>query len=175
MKMRHLFRLAVLLGVCLPVLLSCSGDQQQSQETASQTPPGDREAIQAALTEIQERWRYGDKGVLYENELPYLRDVMTFDEYLERKEIVHLEADSMVAMNAKDIEFFGRDSATVQVDVVFVGPTGDTTHLQHESKFYNYKDTWLRPSISHPSFQGKHDEIRRIADSAAAAEENDKW
>jgi hypothetical protein len=169
-----MLRYTAIFAVGLLTLVGCSSDQPQ-QDAAPPAAPSDREAIQTALNEIQARWRYGDKGVLYENELSYLRDAMSFDEYLERKEIVHLEADSMVAMNATDIEFHGRDSALAKIEVVFVGPTGDTTRLTHESMFYNYKDTWLRPSISHPSYQGKHDELRRIADSSAAAEENEEW
>ncbi len=132
------------------------------------------EAIQESLNEVVARWHSGDKAVLYDNEFPYLRDDLTFEDYLENEQVQRLEADSLAAMKVKDVQFFGEDSAAVDIDVIFVGPLGDTSRLDNKYTMYYYGGRWLRPTLSEFVKQEEREVDRRIADSAAAAESDDE-
>ena len=160
--------LALLLG-----LAACSSDSDEPGTTLS-TEEQDRFEIETTLAETAGRWRYGDKAILYDQEFEYVRLEYTYDAYLELDRVKRLEADTIVAFDVKNIGFFDRDSASVSVDVVFVGPTRDTTRLPQEWIMYYYKGRWIRPTVSNPEHQVLYDERRRLADSAAAAEEDEE-
>ncbi|UCC44479.1 MAG: hypothetical protein JSU65_00690 [Candidatus Zixiibacteriota bacterium] len=123
------------------------------------------------FTEASTRWHYGDKAALYDIEFEYLQEKNTFDEYLEFGQIQHLEADTLVQMVVRSVEFFGQDSAMAVVDAIFVGPTGDTTVFPDRYKVYYHRGRWIFPSVSVIEQQLQWEELRRVADSAAAAEE----
>ena len=162
---------AVLVLSLLLGLAACSSDSEKPGSTLS-IEEQDRLEIKATLAETAGRWRYGDKAVLYEQEFEYVRLEYTYDAYLEIDRIKRMEADTIVAFDVKSIKFFDRDSAAVSVDVVFVGPTNDTTLLPQEWVMFYYQDRWIRPSISNLQHQLQYDELRRLSDSAAAAEED---
>lgn len=157
--------LALVLGIT-----ACSSDSEKTESVVS-VQERDRQEIESTLEETAGRWRYGDKAILYEQEFEYLRAIMSYDEYLENDRIKRLESDTVRAFDVKDVVFFGRDSASVSVDVVFVGPTGDTTHFPQQWVMYYHQDRWIRPSLSSFQNQKLFEEQRRQADSAAAAEE----
>ena len=50
---------------------------------------------------------YGDKSVLYDNELSYMTDEETFDDYLKRGEVAWANADSLEYVEVADIIFYG--------------------------------------------------------------------
>ena len=167
-----------LIVVCVTMVLifglaSCSTESQQSGEDIP-TLESDRREIQETLTEIAVRWSYGDKVVLYEQEFEYIQVEHTYDSYLEIERIKRMESDTVVAFEVKDIEFFERDSALVAVDVVFVGPTEDTTRLAQQWMMYYHLGKWIRPTLSSIKYQLDFEDRRRQADSAAAAEEEDE-
>jgi hypothetical protein len=135
----------------------------------------DRREIEAVLEETATRWHYGDKAILYEQEFECLQVEYTFDKYLENDRIKEMESDTVSAFNVKDVRFFDRDSALVSVDVVFVGPAGDTTLHPQEWKMYYHRGHWIRPTLSSLGEQLRFEERRRKADSAAEAEENEVW
>ena len=166
--------MAVLILALLVGMMACSSESDQ-QDSATPTMSDDRLEIEATLTETAGRWRYGDKAILYEQEFEYLRIEHTYDSYLEIARIKRMESDTVVAFRVGDIQFFDRDSALVSVDVVFVGPAEDTTHLPQEWMMYYHKGRWIRPTLSSISHQLDFEERRRQADSAAAAEEEDDW
>jgi hypothetical protein len=158
--------LTVLLG-----LVACSSDSDEPG-TSVATPEQDRLDIEANLAETAGRWRYGDKAVLFDQEFEYLRVEHTYDSYLEIDRIKRMEADTLRAFDIHNIKLFDRDSAVVSLDVVFVGPTEDTTLMPQEWTMYYHRDRWIRPTLSTRQLQAHFDERRRLADSAAAAEED---
>jgi len=162
--------LSLLLG-----LAACSSDSDKPDATLS-IQEQDRLEIKTSLAETAGRWRYGDKVVLYEQEFEYLQIEHTYDSYLEIDRIKRMESDTVVAFDVKDIKFFDRDSASVSLDVVFVGPAGDTTRMPQEWVMYYHRGRWIRPTLSSIKYQAIYEERRRQADSAAAAEEDgDDW
>jgi len=156
------------------LLVGCSSDESQSGG-AARTYEDDRREIEGTLDETATRWRYGDKAILYEQEFEFVRIEYTYDEYLEIDRIKRMESDTVRAFRVKDVKFFDRDSAQVSVDVVFVGPTKDTTRLPQEWTMYYHKGRWIRPTMSTPAGQAEFEERKRKADSAAAAEEDEEW
>lgn len=166
------------LRMAILVLVVCVAGCSSEPDPASQAPQGmeaDRLEIEATLEETAVRWRYGDKVILYEQEFEYIRDERTYDEYLEIDRIKKMESDTVVAFAVKDIQFFDRDSANVMVDVVFVGPSGDTTRLPQNWTMYYHQGHWIRPTLSSLKWQLEFEERVRRADSAAAAEEDEDW
>ena len=156
------------------VLIGCSSDKEEAAGRGV-SPADDRREIEATLDETASRWRYGDKVVLYEQEFEYVQVEHTFDKYLEIDRIKRMESDTVRAFAVKNVRFFDRDSALVSVDVVFVGPAGDTTRLPQEWTMFYHRGHWMRPTLS--SFQGQKqfEERRRKADSAAEAEKDEVW
>ena len=158
-------------------LIGCSaqdGDAGKSGESAADYQ-SDRKEIEATLEETAVRWRYGDKAVLYEQEFEYLLVENTYDDYLGFERIRGMQSDTVEAFAVKDVQFFGRDSALVAVDVVFVGLGGDTTTYPQEWPMYRHRGRWIRPSLSTYQCQIIFEERRRQADSAAAHEEEEDW
>lgn len=157
------------------LLAACSSDQAEKTETAETNltqAEADSAAIQATLTEIITRWRYGDKSALYEQEFDYFRLENSYDKYLEFDDVKKMNADSAYAFNVKGVKFFDRDSAAVDVEVVFKGATGNLSYDYDTYRMYYNNGRWVRPSFSVPQFQREFEEARRIADSAAAADED---
>jgi hypothetical protein len=155
-------------------LFGCSSDTRQS-DTKSASPEDDRREIAATLEETAIRWRYGDKVILYEQEFEYVQVEYTYDEYLQIGEIKDMESDTVLTFVMKDVRFFGRDSALVQVDVVFRGPAGVESILPQEWTMFYHRGHWIRPTLSDPVSQLQFEERRRKADSAARTEENEVW
>lgn len=159
-----------LLGIVLIVMLAgCGGD---SQKAAPASSGSDEEQIQALLTEIITRWHYGDKAALYDNEFEYVRDRITFDDYLKRKELM-LDADTVQGINVKTAHIYDKDSAVVDVEIVFEGPTGKISKVNDTYYLYYENGRWIRPTIGVYEGQQQYEMIRRQADSAAAAEAED--
>ena len=131
--------------------------------------------ITSTLEETAGRWRYGDKVVLYEQEFEYLQVEHTYDDYLEIDRIKRMESDTVHSFDIKNIQLFERDSALVSLDVVFVGPTEDTTRMPQEWTMFFHRGRWIRPTLSSLKLQVHFVELVRKADSAAAAEEGEDW
>jgi hypothetical protein len=149
----------------LAMVAGCS----KQGNTGSGSAKSDREQIQDDLNEVVARWHAGDKGVLYENEFPYVKARFNFDEYLKFPEM-KLDADTVDAMNVQDAKFFGRDSALVQVEVVFKGPTGKISRRVDSYHMYHQAERWIRPTLGAVTEQRQWDSLRAAADSAADAE-----
>lgn len=155
-------------------LIGCSSEKGQSGGK-SVSPADDRREIEATLEETATRWRYGDKAILYDLEFEYVQVEYTFDKYLQIDRIKRMESDTVRAFAVKNVKFFGRDSARVSVDVVFVGPAGDTTRYPQEWTMFYHRGRWIRPTLSSITGQLQFEERRRKADSAAKVEENEVW
>lgn len=165
----------IFLGTLLAILMTgCSSESDQPGD-AENSFEADRLEIAAILDETAVRWSYGDKAILYDQEFEYLRDENTYDEYLEIDRIKRMESDTVETFEVKNIVFFGRDSAHVSADVVFVGPTEDTTRLAQEWTMFFHRGRWIRPTLSSYAFQLDFEERVRQADSAADAEEEEDW
>lgn len=161
-------KLALLFVSVSLLLVSCGGKDQ----TASNDGKTDQQVIQEALTETITRWHYGDKAALYDNEFEYLQERFTFDDYLKFGEL-RLDADTVEDIIAKEIQLFDHDSAKVDAEVVFKGPTGKVTRLRDpftQYTLYYHRGRWIRPTLSQYGQQQKYEQSRRAADSAADAE-----
>lgn len=163
--------LIALVLALLMALAACSSDTEEPEDAPS-IMERDRLEIETSLAEIAGRWRYGDKAVLYENEFEYLQSEHTYDAYLEIARIKRMESDTVVAFQVKDVKFFDRDSAKATIDVVFVGPSLDTTRMPQLWTLFYHQDKWIRPTLSTLENQLVFEERRRKADSAAAVEED---
>ena len=166
--------LVVLAAAIVAVAFGCSGETDQVDNASSVATAAidssDVELIQAMFTEVAMRWHHGDKAVLYDLEFEYLQDKYTFDEYLDFRQIQYLEADTLEALVVKDVEFFGRDSATVTAEAVFIGPTGDTSYYTDKYRVHFHRGRWIRATAGAIDLQMEYEELRRVADSAAEAE-----
>lgn len=168
----------LLIGICLflaGLFWACGSDEGEEASSGDErTYADDRAEIEATLEETAHRWRYGDKAILYEQEFEYYRIENTYDDYLEIDRIKRMESDTVETFKVRDIKFYDRDSALVSVDVVFVGPTGDTTHYYQDWLMHYHRGRWIRPTMSNYISQESFEEIRRKADSAAQAEEEEE-
>lgn len=167
--------LVIVVILCLVLAAAC-GKQGETPdtsaggagETASLT---EEEIIGEVLNEAIIRLKYGDKTGLYENEFEYMKDEYTYDDYLRMAQIRWAEADSITFVEVRRIEFFDRDSAQVDVTVHFEGPTGQKSYVRDKVVVYYHQGRWIKPTVSVIDQQLYYDEKIRVADSAAAAEE----
>ncbi|RME19022.1 MAG: hypothetical protein D6800_14845, partial [Candidatus Zixiibacteriota bacterium] len=115
-----------LLSVSTVVIVSCSSG---GKKDASKEVKTDSQLIQEALQEAVERWHYGDKAALYDMEFEYFRELYTYDDYLEDKQIQRLQADSLESLVVYSVKLFDHDSAHVRAKDVLVGPSGKKTYF----------------------------------------------
>jgi len=158
----------------LALVVGCSSEQTDQAEPGDANltqREADSIAIQNTLTEVITRWRHGDKSALYDQEFDYFKFEFSYDDFLELDNVKKMNADSAYGFNVQGIKFFDRDSAAVDVEVVFKGLTDSLTFDYDTYTMYYTNGRWVRPSFSAPQYQKEFEEARRIADSAAAAEE----
>ena len=174
--MRVRFLLITMAAAMLWSFAGCGGtDDSSSVQKTDATYEKDRQEIKNRLEETAKRWRYGDKAVLYEQEFEYYQIDYTYDDYLEVERVKRMESDTVDNFVVRNIDFFDHDSAHVDVNVVFVGVLEDTTILPQTWTMYYHQGRWIRPSMSTYAAQQVFEEVRRKADSAAEAEENEDW
>lgn len=164
-----------LLFALIVIIAGCSSDKPAKDNTAEPLltqREADSVQIQGNLNEILERWRYGDKSVLYEQEFPYYKFEFSYDDFLSMEHVKKMNTDSAYAFDVEALKFFDRDSVSVGVKVTFKGPTGHLSYDYDSYKMYNSDGRWVRPSFSAPQYQKEFEEARRVADSAAAADED---
>lgn len=168
---------------CL-LLFACGSDESKTESGAtiavnpdSTTATDQKErnpeyaTIEGALNEAIVRLRHGDKSGLYENEFEYLKDDMTFDDYLKTDQMRWAQADTVKYVEVRHIEFCGQDSAIVDVTVHFEGLTGKESFHRDKLIVYYHQGRWIKPTVSVIDQQRYYDEKMRVADSAANAED----
>lgn len=161
------------LAASLTLWFGCSKKESNDSASVASGPAReltDSEQIQATLDEVVTRWRYGDKGGLYDMEWEYLRDRYTFDDYIAFGNIKPLSADTMERMVVTSAIIAPRESALVYVDVIFKGPGGDTSIAKDTHLFFHHGGRWVRPIASARNLQLEYEQVKRTADSAAAEE-----
>lgn len=158
---RHVVPWFFLMGA---LLIGCGGEKEKVTDNRT-----DEELIQETLTEAITRWHYGDKAGLYDNEFEYFQERFTFDDYLKFGEL-QLDADTVDGILAKKVELFGRDSAKVEAEIVFKGPTGKISRISDTYWLWYHRGRWIRPTVSQFKLQQQYEQSRRAADSAAEAE-----
>lgn len=132
--------------------------------------------IEVVMTEALIRWSYRDKAALYDNELEYLQDKWTYEEYLSQTRVKAANsADSVVGYYVTGGLFYDRDSVIVDDVVVFVGLNGNQIDFVNKDKLYYHRGRWVRPTISNMREQLDYERTIRQADSAAAAEEDEGY
>lgn len=157
----------------LPMACGDQKDEVETEATDSEMSADStaQDKIQAMFREAATRWHHGDKAVLYDLEFEYLQEKHTFDEYLTFGQVSYLEADTLVDMVVKGVELFeSGDSAHAVVDAIFVGPSGDTSFFADKYRVYYHRGRWIHPTVSVIGKQLEYEDLRRVADSAAAAE-----
>jgi len=156
-------------AILCALLATFAGGCGNKKEGASAGSMSDEQLIRETLTEAITRWHYGDKAALYDNEFEYLQERFTFDDYLKFGEL-KLDADTVEGINAKKIELFGRDSARVEAEIVFKGPTGKISRMNDTYWLWYHRGRWIRPTLSLFRYQQQYEQSRQAADSAADAE-----
>jgi hypothetical protein len=160
----NIYRALVIAGLALVVIAGC-GKNGSSPSSSMST----KDQIQASLTETITRWHYGDKGGLYDNEFQYIKDRFNFDEYLKFGEL-GLDADTVDGITVEKVNMLGQDTAIVDVDVIFKGPTGKISHMKDRYPMFLQQGRWIRPTLGMVPQQIEYEKSRRAADSAADAE-----
>ncbi len=169
--------LTLALGTLAAVVVSCDSQEDTSQGTADSTAiiadsgsSADERLIAEMINEAMIRLRYKDKSVLYDNEFEYLRDDVTYDEYLKMDQIRWAQADSITYVEVRNVDFFDADSALVDVTVNFEGPTGHKSYHRDRITVYHHQGRWIKPTVSVIDMQLDYEHKIHVADSAAAAE-----
>jgi hypothetical protein len=161
------------IGTMILIMAAIAGcGQKGTSDKPTGNGKSDREQMQETLNEVVARWHAGDKAVLYDNEFGYTQGRINFDQYLKIDRLA-LDADTVKAMNILDVEMFGGDSARAQVEVIFEGPTGKISRRTDSYVMYHYQGRWIRPTLGGAEGQRQWDSLKRVADSAAEAEEKD--
>ena len=115
-----------------------------------------------------ERLRYGDKSGLYDNELEYMREEKTYDDYLLHGEVAWANADSLDHIEITDIIFYDRDSALVDADFFMLSSTGDVYPSPIRWTAYYREGRWIKPYLSRLVYQLELEEMIRQADEDAS-------
>lgn len=195
MRIDARLRVLTLIGLATMIVMlmspACSKNDKRTEGKNAQANAADstdEQRIQAMFHEAAVRWHHGDKAVLYDLEFEYLQQKSTYDDYLNFGQISYLEADTLIDLIVKSIQFFPPessltdssagsgaskthpDSAYAVVDAIFVGPTGDTSVFPDKYRVYYHRGRWIHPTMSVISKQLEYEDLRRVADSAAAAE-----
>ena len=132
--------------------------------------------IETLMTDVLIRWSYRDKGGVYDNEFEYMQDRFTFDEYLKQTVIERANGqDSVVGFYVTGGEFFERDSVYIDDVVVFIGVNGNQIDFTTKDRLYYHRDRWIHPYISSIDEQLEYENVIRVADSAAAVEEQEGY
>ena len=130
--------------------------------------------IEANMTDALIRWSYRDKAALYENELEYVQDRWTLEEYLNQTRVKAANsADSIVGFYVTGGQFFDRDSVIIDDVVIFIGVGGNRIDFVNKDKLYFHRGRWVRPTVSLMREQLEYEALIMRADSAAAAEEEE--
>lgn len=172
-------KISLAIALLTLLLLGCGENKETTQkiETVDQNPstPEEKEKLfEDILNLTMDRLRYKDKSYIYELEFPYYREENTFDEFLKNGKIRGAKADTLEFVDIVELIMYEPDSAVAYVEVHFKGPTGKETILKGDSlTFYWYGGKWVRPTVSTYDAQRQLDDIRRTADSAAQAEEEE--
>lgn len=160
----------------LLLVLSCSSKTDSDAKTdttsvADSTALSEDDKIEQIMNEAMDRLRYKDKSFLYENEFAYYREKFTFDDYLKERRIASAESDTLVHIDVKTVTYFGRDSAKVDVDVHFKGPSGKETILPEIGvPLYWHEGRWIKPTVSNVVAQREYDDIIEKAKAASESE-----
>mgnify|MGYP001592303401 CR=1 FL=1 len=160
----------------LLLILSCSAkkDSESNTDTVAVTDSTaltEDDKIEQIMNEAMGRLRDKDKSFLYENEFAYYREKFSFDDYLKERKISAAQADTLVHIDVKTVTYFGRDSAKVDVDVHFKGPSGKETVLQEKGvALYWHQGRWIKPTLSNVVAQREYDDIIEKARSASESE-----
>ena len=158
------------LGMLAGLYTACSRQKEASTDTGQKT---DSQLIQEALQTAVERWRYGDKAALYDMEFEYYQELYTYDDYLQEKDIMRLEADSLESLVVYRVQLWDRDSAHVRAEAVFVGPSGKKTRFDEgiPYRMYFHRGRWIHPTLSTIDEQLAYEEALRQAEGSDGEED----
>lgn len=151
----------------------CSGGDQAQEPGPSRATSGDsltfEKQIEQQINLVMDRLRYDDRSGLWENELEYFYDEMTFDEYLKIGRISNASADTLEFIEVRKITEFP-DSLVLSVGVHFRGPSGRESILSDQMTMYRKEGRWVKPTLSHWQGQAAFDSVRQEAIDAATRE-----
>ena len=158
------------------LILSCSSktDSDSNTDTTAVTDSTaltEDDNIEQIMNEAMDRLSDRDKSFLYENEFAYYREKFTFDDYVRERKIAAAQADTLDYIDVKTVTYFGRDSAMVNVEVRFKGPTGKETVLEENGvTLYWHEGRWIKPTVSNVVAQREYDDIIEKAKAASESE-----
>jgi hypothetical protein len=133
--------------VSLLLIFGCGEEQQIETNTDTTTVQTDEEQIKAALTELIERVKEGDKTVLYENEFTYYTDSVSLSEYMEIHKVLDYKYDTLYGI-AFDSIIVMDDSAVIAARIIYKSPGSGQTERRYPLKAYRSGEKWVRPYLS---------------------------
>ncbi|RKX26180.1 MAG: hypothetical protein DRP47_08600 [Candidatus Zixiibacteriota bacterium] len=166
-------RLFFILCVVGLFLFGCSADKKTDGDTTGAVTEdsllSENAQIANMLNDALIRLSYEDKSGLYELEFEYFTDENTYDDYLERGDVKWIHMDSIIHLDVHEIEYFGDDSAHVNVEYVFNSAAGGQSRMPDKLSIYKKNGRWMKPTITTLYHQEEYEQI--IMEAEAAAEE----
>ncbi|MEW5923003.1 MAG: hypothetical protein AB1746_03360 [Candidatus Zixiibacteriota bacterium] len=158
------------------LLIGC-GNQETAQNSSS---PGvtteetsDEATIRALMIEYIERTKEGDKTVLYENEFPYYKDLISLTEYMEYRWVRDYEYNRLSSIEVDSLRIFG-DSATVWIRLSYGIDVPEGEWRSYAAKVYRSHGKWYRPYQSHYDKQLENDAEIKAYEEAVRREQQEQ-
>lgn len=158
------------------LLIGC-GNQETTKKPGSQSTAaeesGDEATIRALMIEYIDRTKEGDKTVLYENEFPYYKDLISLTEYMEYRFVRDYPYESLSSVQVDSLRILG-DSALVWIQVSYDISNPDKRMQPYTVKVYHSNGKWLRPYLSHYDKQLENDAEIKAYEEAVKREQQEQ-
>lgn len=158
------------------LLIGC-GNQETSKNPGSPSvkteEPGDEATIRALITEYIDRTKEGDKTVLYENEFPYYKDIISLSEYMEYRYVRDYPYDALSSVQVDSLRILG-DSALVWIKVTYDISDPNKEMQSYTVRVYRSNGKWYRPYQSHYDKQLLNDAEIKAYEEAVKREQQEQ-
>lgn len=147
---KRLVLLCLMMAAIVIGLAACSGDRSEensadSSETATVLTRLD--TIELMMNNAMDRLRLGDKTELYRLEFSYLKDTMSFDDYLKNPTIMaYTLVPSRVIVDS--IGPANGDSIVASVRIAFADANGQESFESFSVPVYLHRGEWIKPTLS---------------------------
>ncbi|MEZ5360388.1 MAG: hypothetical protein R3F48_16350 [Candidatus Zixiibacteriota bacterium] len=152
MKRYGSIKIVILVGCLLAVLGGCETQKPLSPE---------QELIMSKCENLFLRVKVGDYAVIYENEFPYLREKIDFEEFMDDPYLKSYNPDTLVAVELDSVTVWD-DTAYVHMKLEYIHPDSTYTSTSINLRYWYIDDEWIKPSRSDYKNQLLFEEEMRI-------------
>nr|MBN2278417.1 hypothetical protein [candidate division Zixibacteria bacterium] len=131
----------------LLILIGCNDHKETQKPPPTEEVSDDVAQITAAMKEMIDRLKEGDKTVLYESEFTYYKDEVPLSEYMELQRVKFYPYDSLSHIEVDSVELMG-DSAAVKVSLYYTTAEAKENSKSFRTKFYRSQGRWVKPYMS---------------------------